>query len=163
MTRVVVVCAAVLGLGAGAVPYAGAAPKCTDAAARSAIRYAKPRLATLGSAQVFPAKTADEVLCFDANGDGLTDMAASLFSGGTAGDVGWVFFAAKDDGWRLAGSGSGYKLLLRRAAAKLEVVQPVYRKNDPNCCPTGGFDHTLYGWNGSKLAATRTWHTNRPG
>jgi hypothetical protein len=136
-----------------------AAPKCTDAAARSAIRYAKPRFAALGPPQTFPAKAADQLVCFDATGDGLTDMAVSLFSGGTAGDVGWVFFAAKGNGWRLAGSGAGYKLAIRGAGKQLEVVQPVYRKNDPNCCPTGGFDRALYRWNGHKLAAARSWHT----
>ena len=147
---------------AATVP-AHAAPSCGDAAARSAIRFAKPRFAALGPPQTFPAKAADQVVCFDATGDGLTDMAVGLFSGGTAGEIGWVFFAAKPDGWRLAGQGSGYKLGLRRAGARLEVVQPVYRKNDPNCCPTGGFDHTLYGWNGKKLAAARSFHTKGPG
>ena len=41
-------------------------------------------------------------------------------------------------------------------------MQPVYRRNDPNCCPTGGFDHTLYRWNGRKLVVDRTFHTARP-
>jgi hypothetical protein len=144
-------------------PVGSAAPKCTDAVARSAIRTTKPRLAPFGPPQVFQASSAGQLLCFDATGDGATDMAVSLFSGGTAGDVGWVFFAAKPDGWRLAGSSTGYKLLLRRAGTKLEVVQPVYRKNDPNCCPTGGFDHTLFGWNGKRLVAGRTWHTKSAG
>ena len=142
---------------------AQAAPRCDDAAARAAIRATRPHFAALGPPQFWPAKAADRLVCFDADGDGLTDMAVSLFSGGTAGDVGWVFFAAKPDGWRLAGHGSGYKLGLRRAGARLEVVQPVYRKPDPNCCPTGGFDHTLYAWNGLELAAARTFHTKTPG
>src|SRR4051794_13868673 len=141
---------------------AGAAPTCGDAAARSAVRYAKPRIATVGEPQTFPPKAADRPLCFDATGDGLTDMAVGLFSGGTAGEVAWVFFAAKPDGWRLAGWGGGYKLLLRQAGKRLEVVQPVYRSNDPNCCPTGGFDHTPYGWNGAKLVLQRSVHTKSP-
>jgi hypothetical protein len=146
-----------------ATPADHGAPRCGDAAARSAIRFAKPRFATLAEPQTFPAKAADRIVCLDATRDGLADMAVSLFSGGTAGDVGWVFFAAKPDGWRLAGKGSGYKLLLRRAGAELEVVQPVYRRNDPNCCPTGGFEHTLYRWNGTKLVVARAFHTKSPG
>jgi hypothetical protein len=144
-------------------PAAAAAPKCTDAAARSAVRFAKPRLAPFGNAQVMQAKSVGAVICFDATRDGRTDMAVSFFSGGTAGDIGWAFFAAKADGWRLAGSGEGYKLWLLRSGTKLEVRQPVYRKNDANCCPTGGLDHALYGWNGSRLVAGRTWHTKGPG
>jgi hypothetical protein len=157
--RLVAGAAAIL-VSAVAVPSSGqAAVRCTDAAARSAIRYAKPHFAALGPPQTFPATAADRLVCFDATGDGMTDMAVSLFSGGTAGDVGWVFFAAKPDGWQYAGHGSGYKLGLRRMGARLEVIQPVYRTNDPNCCPTGGFDRTLYGWNGRRLAAVRSWHT----
>jgi hypothetical protein len=153
----------VLAFFASTAPAGAATPKCSDAAARSAIRYAKPRIAALGPPQTFPAKAADQLVCFDANGDGLTDMAVSLFSGGTAGDVAWVFFVAKGDGWRLAGSGAGYKLAIRPAGKQLEAIQPVYRKNDPNCCPTGGFDRTLYAWDGRRLAAARSWHTKGAG
>jgi hypothetical protein len=151
-------------LAAAALPAAAAAaPTCSDAAARSAIRFAKPKLAPFGRPQVFQPKSAGAVLCFDGTGDGRTDMAVSLVSGGTAGDIGWVFFAAKETGWRLAGSGAGYKLWIVRAGSQLEVRQPVYRKADANCCPTGGFDHTLYRWNGRRLVPDRTWHTKGPG
>ena len=148
---------------AGATAPAQASPACSDAAARSAVRFAKPQLAPFGQKQVVQARSLGAVLCFDATADGRIDMAVSVVSGGTAGDVGWLFFAAKDDGWRLAGSGVGYKLWLLRSGAALEVRQPVYRKPDPNCCPTGGFDHTLYRWSGARLVAGRTWHTKGPG
>ena len=102
---------------------------------------------------------AGRVVCFDATGDRRIDMAVSVVSGGTAGDVGWLFFVPNGARWRVAGSGTGYKLGLFRSGAKLEIVQPVYRANDPNCCPTGGFDRTLYRWNGSRLVVARAWHT----
>jgi hypothetical protein len=86
-------------------------------------------------------------------------MAVSIASGGTAGDVGWLFFVPAGSHWRLAGSGSGYKLGLFRSNSDLDVVQPVYRKNDPNCCPTGGFDRTRYRWDGKRLVVAKTWHT----
>ena len=146
----------------GAAAPAQAAP-CTDAAARSAIRFAKPQLAPFGQKRIVQAKAVGAVICFDATADGRMDMAVSVVSGGTAGDVGWLFFAAKPDGWRLAGSGVGYKLWVLRSGTALEVRQPVYRKADPNCCPTGGLDHTLYRWGGSRLVAGRTWHTSGPG
>jgi hypothetical protein len=44
--------------------------------------------------------------------------------------------------WRVALARSGYKLGLFRLGGDLAGSQPIYRKNDPNCCPTGGFDHT---------------------
>ena len=80
----------------------------------------------------------------------------------TAGDVGWLLFAWNGTRWQLVATGSGYKLGLFRSGSDLLAVQPVYRKNDPNCCPTGGFDHTLYRWNGQKLVVDRTFHTARP-
>jgi hypothetical protein len=154
---VALVCAVLL-------PPAGhAAPACSDAAARSAIRYAKPRIAPFDQPQIVQAKSADAVICLDATGDGRPDMAVSVFSGGTAGDIAWLFFVGKANGWRLAGSDVGYKLGILRSGSELEVRQPVYRKNDPNCCPTGGFDHTLYRWNGSKLVVDRSFHTKGPG
>jgi hypothetical protein len=162
VSRLVLVALAALAA-ATVPPAAAAAPKCSDAAARSAIRFAKPRLAPLGRPQVFQPKWAGAVVCFDATGDGRADMAVSLVSGGTAGDIGWVFFTAKEEGWRLAGSGTGYKLWILRGAGGLEVRQPVYRKDDGNCCPTGGLDHTLYRWNGRRLVVDRIWHTRGPG
>jgi hypothetical protein len=141
-------------------PAAGAAPACSSAGARAAIAASKPRLALVGPDKVtITPSQADKVLCFDATGDGRADMAVSLFSGGTAGDVGWLFFVPHGARWRLARSGSGYKLGLFRSGSGLLEVQPVYRKDDPNCCPTGGFEQALYEWRGGRLVVERSWHT----
>jgi hypothetical protein len=142
-----------------APPEGSAAPTCSSAGARAAIAKAKPRLALLGAKELITPGMADRVLCFDVTGDGRTDMAVSLFSGGTAGDVGWLFFVPRGAGWRLAGSGTGYKMGVFRSGPDVLAVQPVYRRNDPNCCPTGGFDRTLYRWDGTRLAVARRWHT----
>jgi hypothetical protein len=158
--RLVGLLAIVAAFASGTGRAAAAAPACTSAGARAAIAASKPRLALIGPDKVtITPGMADAVLCFDATGDGRADMAVSLFSGGTAGDVGWLFFVPHGAGWRLAGSGTGYKFALRRSGSELLTVQPVYRKNDPNCCPTGGFDRTLYRWNGSRLVVARAWHT----
>jgi hypothetical protein len=132
---------------------------CSSAAARAAIAASKPRLALVGDKVLIAPHQADAVLCFDLTGDGRTDMAVGLASGGTAGDVGWLVFVPSGHAWRLAGSGTGYKLGLRRSGSELLAVQPVYRKDDANCCPSGGFDRTLYRWNGSRLVVARSWHT----
>src|SRR5438128_1680586 len=62
-------------------------------------------------------------------------------------------------GWRVGLKGGGYKLGLSRAGGDPVVSQPIYKKNDPNCCPTGGFDHVRYHWNGTRFAKARAWHT----
>jgi hypothetical protein len=154
-----IVGAAVLVVAATASPASSASPTCSQAAARAAIAQAKPRLALIGDKVLTTPEQADRVLCFDVTGDGRTDMAVSLASGGTAGDVGWLLFVPNDARWRLARSGTGYKLGLQRSGSKLEVVQPVYRAKDPNCCPSGGFDRTLYRWDGSRLVVARASHT----
>src|ERR1700750_3077724 len=110
---------------------ASPAAACSRAAARAAIAQTKPRLALIADKVLITPHQADAVLCFDVTGDGRNDLAVSLFSGGTAGDVGWLVFVPEGARWRLAGSGSGYKLRLLRAGSRLEVVQPVYRKKDP--------------------------------
>jgi hypothetical protein len=154
-----VVAAYVVAFSAAPASAAGGG-SCSAASARAAIAASKPRLALLGPDKVtITPGQADKVLCFDVTGDGRTAMAVSIFSGGTAGDVGWLLFVPDGVRWRLARSGTGYKLGLFRSGSGLLAVQPVYRKNDPNCCPTGGFDRTLYAWRAGRLVAARSWHT----
>jgi hypothetical protein len=136
------------------------AQPCTIAAARSAIVATKLEAPSLagGNSRVRPSQ-ADGVICFDFTRDGLGDMAVTIASGGTAGDVDWIVFQAKrTGGWRPALVRGGYKLGLRRVGGDLVSSQPVYRKNDPNCCPTGGFDHDRWHWNGSRFTVVRHWH-----
>jgi hypothetical protein len=132
---------------------------CSRAVAKEAIASVRPHIAGLGDTPllVTPA-TADELICFDFTRDGRTDLAVTVASGGTAGDIGWIVLARTRTGWRLALSRSGYKIGLFRVGADLVDSQPVYRKNDPNCCPTGGFDHQRWHWNGSRFVIMRSWH-----
>jgi len=88
-------------------------------------------------------------------------LAVSIASGGTAGDTSWVAFVRAGTGWRVVKAEQGYKLGLFPRGDRLEVVQPVYRRRDPNCCPTGGYDRVLYGFDGRQLVVTRRWHTRR--
>jgi hypothetical protein len=133
---------------------------CGPAAARAAIRATHVRVKTLGdTAQLIGPRSADRVICFDFTRDGRTDLAVSIASGGTAGDIGYVIFRATPAGWRVALKGGGYKLGLARVGGDLVETQPVYKPNDPNCCPTGGFDHRRFHWNGTKFVLARAWHT----
>jgi hypothetical protein len=85
-------------------------------------------------------------------------MAVTLASGGTAGDVGWVVFVGGSHGYRLSLVRGGYKLGLARVGSDLVETDPVYKPSDPNCCPSGGFDHTRWHWDGARFRVARSWH-----
>lgn len=133
-----------------------AAAPCTVAAARAAVVRTHLKVQMLGDSptRVEPGSL-EGLVC---TGD---TMGVAVASGGTAGDIGFVLFRRTATGWRVARAGGGYKLGLFRAGADVDEVQPVYRGNDPNCCPSGGFDHVRYRWSGTRFVVTRSWHTKR--
>jgi hypothetical protein len=144
-----------------AAPAHAAKPACGAAAAKRAVAATNLRLKLLGDSpvRVDPASV-DQVLCQDFTRDGRLDLAVTIASGGTAGDIGFaVLRATPTGGWRVALARSGYKLGLFRLGGDVVSSQPIYRKNDPNCCPTGGFDHVRYHWNGKHFVVARSWHT----
>jgi hypothetical protein len=139
---------------------ASGATGCSRATARTLFARTNVEIPSLESGKIrVSASQADQVICADLTRDGRTDMAVTLASGGTAGDIGFVVFRRVGAGWKVSLVRSGYKLGLYRVDGDLVSSQPVYRKNDPNCCPTGGFDHTRWHWNGTRFAAVRTYHT----
>jgi hypothetical protein len=147
-------------LAAMTAPAHAARAGCNLATARAAIASTHLRMTLLGdSATRVDPKSADEVLCFDFTRDGRRDLAVTIASGGTAGDIGFAVFRRAAGGWRVALARSGYKLGLFRAGGDVVSSQPIYRKNDPNCCPSGGFDHTRFHWNGVRFVVARSWHT----
>ena len=138
------------------VALAAVAATCSLAAARTAIRATRATVPSLAGGHVpVPAdpKAIDRVVCFDGA------MGVSLASGGTAGDVAWLAFAPAKSGWRVLRSEGGYKLGLYADGGRLDVVLPVYKKSDPNCCPSGGFDWAGYLYAGGKLELVGIWHT----
>ena len=103
-----------------------------------------------------------KVLCHDFTRDGRADMAVTIFSGGSAGDVAWLVFRRTDTRWRLALRRLHlYKLYLRRAGDGLVETQPFYRRDDANCCPTGGYDHVRFQWKKGRFVVVRRWHSRR--
>jgi hypothetical protein len=153
---VLVLVAAALTVGPAQAKHAA----CDRAKARAAIASTHLRMTLLGDSptRVDPG-SADQILCHDFTRDGRLDLAVTIASGGTAGDIGFVVFRATPSGWRVAQAMGGYKLGLFRVGSDLASSQPVYRKDDPNCCPTGGFDHRRYHWNGARFVVARNWHT----
>jgi len=159
-SAVAVVSFAVVAVLATAHP-AAAAPTCNRVAAKSAI------LANTHLRSLWPILKqgggVDMVYCRDLTRDGKRDMAATIFSGGTAGDTAWIVFRRVGAQWRLAlGHLKAYKvsLVFKRGGDVIET-QPIYKENDPNCCPTGGFDHHRFHWNGKQFVLARRWHDKR--
>jgi hypothetical protein len=104
----------------------------------------------------------DTLICRDLTGDGKLDMAFTVFSGGTAGDTAWVVLRQSGEGWRVAFRQLDvYKVGLTRAGRDLVESMPVYRRNDANCCPSGGFDHRRLHWNGRTFVVVRAWHDRK--
>ncbi|HEX9415918.1 MAG TPA: hypothetical protein VF895_04355 [Gaiellaceae bacterium] len=107
----------------------------------------------------------DRLICKDLTGDGRKDMVASVFSGGTAGVEAWVVFRATPRGWKLVFRRLDlYRAGIRLAPAGIVEIDPLYAADgtDPNCCPSRGYDHTLYRWKSGKFVVGRTWHTRSP-
>ena len=130
----------------------------TARAAVSTTKVVYPNLAS-STSRVKPSELST-VICFDFTGDGRRDIAFSVFSGGTAGDIAWgILVGTGDVGMIVAITRSGYKLNLKRTGRNAVVTQPVYKADDPNCCPTAGFDHVAYRWSGKSFAVARRWHT----
>lgn len=105
----------------------------------------------------------DRLICHDLDGDGRADLAYTIFSGGTAGDTSWIVELRTTGGWRVVHVGRGYKVALARRGRDLVETEPVYRANDPNCCPSGGFAHRRWRWTGHVLAVARRWHDRSAG
>jgi hypothetical protein len=160
--RFAVLVAVTLAVGAGAASARTGAAPCTKAAANAAIR-ASTLPADVKDLTRQPLAGVDKLICHDLTGDGRPDLAVTLASGGTAGDIAWAAFARAGAHWRLvAANPNGYKVGLFLAGRDLVESQPIYRKTDPNCCPTGGFDHRRFHWNGHALAVVRRWHDRLP-
>ena len=160
--RLAVLAALVFAVGVGGANAGAKVAPCTKAAANAAIR-ASTLPADVKDLTRQPLAGVDKLICHDLTGDRRPDLAVTLASGGTAGDIAWAAFTRAGARWRLVGANAnGYKLGLFRAGRDLLESQPVYLKKDPNCCPTGGFDHRRFHWDGHALAVVRRWHDRQP-
>ena len=130
-----------------------ASQPCTLHAARQAL-LAAPALRSLRST-VEHGGGPDTLICHDLTGDGADDMAVTVFSGGTAGDIAWAVFRPTGAGWKLAYARlHAYKVGLYHNGRDLIESEPIYRPGDPNCCPTGGFERRRLSWNGRTFVVT---------
>ena len=131
---------------------------CSPSAARAAI-LAAPSLRSLRPT-VENGGGPDRLVCHDLTGDGVGEMAVTVFSGGTAGDTAWVVFRRDGGRWKLAYAQlHAYKAGLFRSGRDLIESQPIYRSGDPNCCPSGGFEQRRFHWNGTTFVVTQRRHS----
>jgi hypothetical protein len=93
------------------------------------------------------------ILYADLTGDGADEAIITLFSGGTAGNIGLLIYGPGPAEPVLITALGGYKLFAQADEGQLVVTQPVYGKWDGNCCP-GGFNETRYQLEDNKLKAT---------
>lgn len=137
---------------------------CSKKSARAAIaRSSLPKRFKIDASGKYPGSGFAQFLCHDFTGDGHTDMAASVLTGGTAGVEGWVLFRANGQRWQLASKHLGlYNASIRRTGSDIVETDPVYKENDPNCCPSGGYGHRQFHWKNGRLVVVRTWHTKKP-
>jgi hypothetical protein len=92
----------------------------------------------------------DLVRCHDVTGDDMIDAVFTVASGGTAGDTRFGVLLGREDGsnGRLALYRSGYKVgVAIHSRHAFETLQPHYRKNDANCCPSS-FRMRRFTWTG---------------
>ena len=92
----------------------------------------------------------DLVRCRDVTNDDMIDAVFTVASGGTAGDTHFGVLLGRKDGsnGRLALYRSGYKVgVAIRNRHTFETLQPHYKANEPNCCPSS-FRLRRFTWTG---------------
>ncbi len=94
----------------------------------------------------------DRFVYGDLTGDGIPDVAVTVFSGGTAGDI--AYYVLTTQGGTLHAiqhANQEYKVGVQIYKGRLEVTRPLYAANDPNCCPSH-LEVTDYRYNGRTMA-----------
>ncbi len=102
--------------------------------------------------------SSDQVLCMNLTGSGRQDLVATVWDAMNHGAHYWAAWRNAGSKWVLiAFSGNccsiaphkfGMGVTVRRTstAGQLIVSQPIYRSNDPACCPSGGTAAARWAW-----------------
>ena len=93
----------------------------------------------------------DRILFMDMSGDGQEEAIISVFSGGTAGNLGLLIYSAVNNAPVMTAYLPGYKIGGTADGDALKVIEPIYQGWEPNCCPSGLFV-TRYRLQDGKLA-----------
>ncbi len=149
--------AGVVGAG-GAPPASGATVACTKKAVSDVLRAEVP---TFAETEMTFGGLGDR-RCADFTGDGTRDVLYTIFSGGTGGAFVWGLIAA--DGAEpkvVTTGGGGSKLAIDRLGSRPQILNPIYRRGDGNCCPSGGARIRTFRWNGTRLVLASTRKVRR--
>lgn len=92
----------------------------------------------------------DQLVYGDFDGDCREEAAMPLFSGGTAGNIGFIVYRYATPRPTLIAWGDGYKVGLSVASNRLVVSNALYNGWEPNCCPSGR-SYATYRLNGNTL------------
>ena len=109
-----------------------------------------------------------QTLCFDFTGDGRRDIVFTGWEFANSGAHYWAAFRARGGGWTsvifkrdCCRVRRATRLRIARSGATVVVSQPIYRKADSGCCPTGGTRTGRWRWNGVTLRLAGTSDTPR--
>ena len=103
------------------------------------------------------------VRCGDVTDDGNADALFAVASGGTAGNTRFGVIEGRKNGspGALVLYKRGYGVgVSRRDRRSFEVLQPHYRAEDPNCCPSS-YRLTRYTWSGNGFSAGKAKKLSR--
>jgi hypothetical protein len=104
----------------------------------------------------------DRLLYADLTGDGRPETVATIFSGGTAGDIAFYVLTGEGSGLHaIKRSNQEYKIGVKIVAGKLQVTRPLYGASDPNCCP-GHLEITTYRYDGTRLVSAHRVREKTP-
>jgi hypothetical protein len=150
--------AAVAGLAALAPAGAAAKPQICFRGAIDQLLVADGKL---DEAAVKAHEDVDLVRCGDVTNDGTADAVFTIASGGTAGDTRFGVYRGGAEPQLVLYRGA-YKVgIARHNRRSFDVLQPHYRRNDPNCCPSS-FRERRYTWTGHRFKAGPAKKLERP-
>jgi hypothetical protein len=104
-----------------------------------------------------------QVVCFDFTGDGRRDVAFTMWAAMNHGAHLWAAFRRTAHGWARARYSAdccgahrsfGMGIGIRRSGRSLLVDQPIYRRRDAACCPSGGIAAGVWEWRSGRLKLT---------
>jgi hypothetical protein len=141
-----------LALGGLAVPALANAQAAPPLCTASVIEQTLIGAGRLTAENVENGMTVSLIRCGDVTADGATDAVFTVASGGTAGDTHFgVVQGGADGAGEVVLYRSGYKVgVARHDGRSFDVLQPHYRGDDPNCCPSS-FRQTRYTWTGTRF------------
>jgi hypothetical protein len=96
-----------------------------------------------------------EVLCHDFTGHGQKDMVVFVQDGAQVTSE-WLAFRRHYSGWTLIFRRKTQAVDLGLAGGSIEEWEPIFRANDPDCCPSGGQTYRLFHWNGKQFVRSAT-------